>query len=80
MEIEETKQLRVQLAMGCLSKTFSEQLDLLYVKYDKETMKKFDREMELLNTIKFTGLFPHSQMNKAYDKLAKKVFTHIKGK
>lgn len=76
MDKEQTKQL--QLEMGCLCASFSEQFDEHNIKYDVETMKKYDEYMKTLNGLKFSGLFQHNQINKAYDKLAKKVFDHVK--
>lgn len=67
----------VNLEMGCLCPTFSEQLQKQGVKFNPETMVKYDKQLETLNGLKFDDLFQPNQINKAYDRLSKKVFEHI---
>ena len=67
----------VNLEMGCMCPTFSEQLQKQGVKFDTEIMSKYDKQMKTLNGLKFDELFQPNQINKAYDKLSKKVFEHI---
>ena len=67
----------VNLEMGCLCPTFSEQLQKLGVKFEPETMVKYDKQLKTLNGLKFDDLFQPNQINKAYDRLSKKVFEHI---
>ena len=46
----------------------------------EDKTKEFDGDLEALNTIKFRNLFPQSQIDAAYDKLAKKVTDHLYSK
>lgn len=67
----------INLEIGCLCPTFSEQLQNQGVKFNPETVSKYDKQLETLNGLKFDGLFQPNQINKAYDRLSKKVFEHI---
>jgi len=68
----------MNISLGCISKSICEQLDEQNIKYDPDVISKLQTKNKLLCQLKFMGLFPPGQINKAYDKLFKQVENHVK--
>jgi hypothetical protein len=69
--------IKFRLEFGCLCKPISEQLKEHGIELNEDKKKEFDGDMEMLNIVKFRRLFPPSQIDAAYQKLAKKVTEHL---
>ena len=70
-----TKKFRLEF--GCLCRPISEQLEEVGIELNEDKKKEFDGDLKTLNMLKFRHLFPPSQIDAAYDKLAKKVTDHL---
>lgn len=66
------------LEFGCLCPPISEQLDKIGVVYDNDRIADFQKDVDAINHLKMRHLFPKSQLDTAYDKLAKRVLGHIR--
>ena len=73
-----TKKFRLEF--GCLCRPISEQLEEVGIELNEDKKKEFDGDLKILNMLKSRHLFPPSQIDAAYDKLAKKVTDHLYSK
>ena len=69
--------IKFRLEFGCLCKPVSEQLRAAGIELSEDKTREFDSDLEALNAIKFRNLFTPSQIDTAYNKLAKKVTDHL---
>ena len=68
----------MELYLGCLSKTITEQLDTQGIIYAHKEGEIFQKYHKMLCELKFSKLFTPSQINLAYDKLFKQIEKHVK--
>jgi len=65
------------ISYGILSPKLSVQLDKQGYKYDKEIIKRFQRNIDSINDLRFSDLITDSVLNKILQKLHKEITKHV---
>lgn len=66
-----------RIEFGALSKPISEQLSEQGHAFDAEAIAHLERDAEAVSRLKVRGVVPHAAGNRAYDKLAKRVWAAL---
>ena len=70
--------VKIGLSYGILSDPISKQLSKQNLKFDKDKIKVFEREVEAINTLRFGScLLTDSMVDKIIPKLHKKIVSYV---
>lgn len=62
---------------GALSEPIHKQLKNQGLKFDETQVKNFERQLEAITILRFSNLLPDSIATKVFDKLYKRIQTHV---
>lgn len=75
--MNEVNKTTVGIRYGCMAPKLSVQIRAQKMKFDKEEVAYFQKQVDALNLLRFADVLPDSAFDKAFGKLHKNVMKHI---
>ncbi len=69
---------KLTIGIGSLQPAIGKQLKQQGFKFDKEKVKHFDKLVDCITHLRFSGILPESQIKKAHQTLFNKIQAHVK--